>query len=898
MNPESPLVATKLFVPQVRPHRVTRSGLMARLNQGLGGKLILVSAPAGFGKTTLVSDWLQQREQPFTWLSLDEGDNDPARFLAYLIAALQKIDSRWGQTLQPAPLFPQPPPPTAHIAALINEIIASGTELVLVLDDYHAIAAQPIHDIVAFLLDHLPPSMRLVILTRADPPLPLSRLRARDELTEFRADDLRFTTLETATFLREIMELNLAPEQIAALEDRTEGWVAGLQLAALSLRGIHHADAIADFIEAFTGSHRYVMDYLVEEVFSRQPAPVQGFLLQTSVLDHLCGSLCNALTGQDNGQAMLERLEQANLFTVSLDQERHWYRYHHLFADLLRDHLQHAQPEKIPGLHRRASEWYERYGLVAEAFQHALAAEDMERVVRLAEENGGRMVRRGELFTVLGWLSGLPDEVVRARPRLCMDYSWALVLTGQLGTVEPHLQNAERTLTQRMASSQTVDEKRRTGQLLGEVALVRLFAAGMEGDAARVIELSQQALEQVDEDFLFARSLLQLNLGIAWRSIGELNKATQALVEAVRLCEADQNTLAVMVATYNLARLYGIKGQLARQAEICQRALQFATERAGPGMRSMSGLGMIHLGLPDVWYEWNELESAEQQVQEGIALDEPGGYVGILVNGYTLLARIRQARGDPQGALEAMGKLEQAVQQRNWPRTTADEVATYRAWLSLAQGNLRAAVRWARTVEMRPGDSLDTLGELRSMTLARVLLAEGRPSEAMCLLERLLQTAESAGRAAKVIETLALLAEARQACGDGAGAVAALQRALAMAEPEDYVRTFVDVGTRMAALLRQALSRGIAPGYVNRLLAAFGRSSAAQLLVELLTEREHEVLRLIVTGLKNQEIADQLVISVATVKRHISNLYGKLGVSHRTQAIAKARELGLLQSHL
>jgi LuxR family maltose regulon positive regulatory protein len=903
--PPGPFLVTKLFVPRLRPDRVTRPRLIARLSQGLGGKLILVSAPAGFGKTTLVSEWLRQSKLPFTWFSLDDGDNDPARFLACLVAALQQIGADWGQSVLGALCSPDRPAPAELVTLLINEIAADGSRFILALDDVHLITARPVHDALAFLLDNMPPHMHVVIMTRADPPFPLSRWRARRELTEVRADDLRFTGNETSTLLNEVVGLDLTPTQIAVLEARTEGWVAGLQMAALSLKSRSRLQRDkASFIEAFAGSHRYVMDYLIEEVFIGQPPHVQEFLLQTSILDRLSGPLCDALTGRADGWEMLEQLDRANLFTVPLDDHRHWYRYHRLFADLLRDRLRQDVGHACSvTLHCRASAWYEGQGLAAEAFQHALAAGDSERAVHLVEEHAGSRIWRGELATVLEWLNALPDEVVRSRPRLCVDRAWALFMSGQVSAVEPCLRDAERGLVQRASSRRMAGDEREIAPLLDEVALLRLFTHYDREDFARAIELSQQALEGTDEDDLAARGFLHLNLGGAFRRGRDMARAAQAYVKAAHLCRAAGNTLVAMVSVFGLVKLYEIQGQLHLAAETCRQALESAGLFAPAGSQSgnwqhLPALGIVRVGMADVLYEWNELEAAEQHVQQGIALGGPGGYLGLLVNGYTTLARIMQARGNEQDALHAIHEAEQAVQKRGLPQPFADMVAVYRARLCVAQGNLEAAARWARTVELCPDDELTTLREFKWITLARVLLAQGRLDEAGPLLERLLQAAESDGRMGRAIELLALQALLRQASGDAVGALATLRRALALAEPEGYVRTFVDEGKSMAVLLRYALSHGIAPSYAGQLLAAFGESAGVQPLAEPLTAREFEVLCLIVGGLKNQEIADRLVISIATVKRHISNIYAKLGVHRRTQAIARTQELDLLKQCL
>jgi LuxR family maltose regulon positive regulatory protein len=886
------LLATKLLVPHLRPSCVLRPRLVARLDKGIHGKLVLVSAPAGFGKTTLVSEWLQRGERPSAWLSLDEGDNDPVRFLAYLVAALQQVNAEWGRSVQAALGARELPAIAGLVVELINEIVASDADFVLVLDDYHLISSPPIHEVLVLLLDRMPRHMHLAILTRADPPLSLSRLRACGDLTEIRADDLRFTLEEAVAFLNEVMTLDLTQQQIAAVESRTEGWVTGLQLASLSLQGLARGD-IASFIEAFAGSHRYVMDYLMEEVFCRQPSHVQEFLLQTSILDRLCGPLCDAVTGQANGREMLERLERSNLFTVPLDHTRHWYRYHRLFADLLRDRLRQAQPDAVPELHCRASVWYEQEGLTDEAFAHAVIAGDVQRAAHLAEAHAERLVRSGEVTTLLRWVEALPQEAVRSRPRLCVSYAWALFLTGQAGALEPWLRYAEAALSQPATLPSAGEEKQGLKPLQGEVDVLRLASARYEQGPARIVERCREALEQVDESDLFARGLLYLTLGIAHRLGGQIDPAIYACTEAARLCLDAGNTMAAMIATYDLSRLYGFQGRLTRAAETCRQVLESGIPAGLVAQRS-PGLGLAHLGLARVLYEWNDLEAAERHAREGIALGEPGGSLVLLMRGYTLLARIRQARGDDQGAREAIRALGQAVGRREVLQTTRDEMAAYQALFAVMQGDLRTADRWARTVKPTPRDRLDTLREFQWLILARVLIARCRSEEASPLLARLLQAAESEGRMGRAIEILVLQALCLQAQARSAEAQAVLRRALVLAEPEGYVRTFVDEGAPMAAMLGQALSQNLAPRYIGLLLAAFAESSAVSPLIEPLTRREREVLRLIADGLKNQEIADRLVISVATVKRHVTNIYGKLGIGGRVRAAARAQELGLL----
>ena len=666
----TPLLVTKLYIPLIRPELVPRPRLIKRLNAGLCRKLTLVSAPAGYGKTTLISEWLQQMDRPFTWISLDDGDNDPSRFLAYLAAALQRINSSWGQIVQELLCSPQPPAPTAMVAALINKVTADGSPFVLILDDYQLISVPSIHNALAFLLDNMPPPMHLVILSRADPPLALARLRARGELTEIRADDLRFTMDEAAVFFNEVMDLDLTRQQIAALESRTEGWIAGLQLAGLSLQGLPGGD-VASFIEAFAGSHRYVMDYLVEEVFSRQPPDVQRFLLQTSILDRLCGVLCDALVTDHrspipDSQSVLEYLERNDLFVVPLDNERRWYRYHHLFADLLHDRLRQVQPGREPELHRRASRWFEREGLISEAVTHALAAEDHDTVVRLIEEAGGDLLRRGEPITLLRWIERLPEELVRSQPRLCSIHAWALLLTGQVAAVEPRLRDVERGLA---------DEARRAAwgeyrvrAVLSESVAIRAYAAYLAGDTARTVALAQEALEYLHEENLTARSVVAYLLGRAALLEGDTAGAQEAVSQAIKMGQAAGNTHLVVPATCFLADLQAAAGRLRWADETYRQALQLAAEGSG---RLLPVAAEAYLGMGSLQYEWNDLETATRHLTESVELGKRWGNAGIIALSYAALAGVRQAQGGAPGAGGFAGRV--------WPVAAhrADHPAVY-----------------------------------------------------------------------------------------------------------------------------------------------------------------------------------------------------------------------------
>jgi LuxR family maltose regulon positive regulatory protein len=893
-----PLLTTKVNIPPLRPSLVPRPRLLRKLDEGLqeGCRLTLVAAPAGYGKTTLVTEWLHGLEtggpgQTSTWLSLDQGDNDPARFLAYLVAALQKIDREWGQAIQSVLQSPQPPSPTTLVAALINEVAADGFEFVLALDDYHLITAPIIHDMLSLLLHNTPPRMHLVVISRADPPLPLSRLRACGGLIEIRADDLRFTVEETTIFLNKVMGLDLLPQQVEALGARTEGWVAGLQLAALSLQTLQQGDDVNRFIDAFAGSYRYVMDYLIEEVFSRQPSHVQSFLLQTSILDRLSGPLCEALTGQTNGQEMLERLERINLFTVPLGHDRRWYRYHYLFADLLRGRLQRTQPQMVPELHRRAGQWYERNEMVTQAVAHALAAEDYDTAARLIEEASESLARRGELSTLLRWIEGLPDDLVRSRPGLSLRYAWTLLRTGQVKAVESRLQDVEHALADEASKGKLGETGVR--DVLATVIAIRAWVAYFAGDATHTIDLAQEALERLSERNLALRSSVATLLANACLLQSDLVGAEEACAEAIKTGQAAARTDVVVTATCGLANLQAVRGQLHQAAATYRHALRLVTERFE---RPLPITAAAYLGLGRLLYEWDDLEAATRYILKGIELSKQWGVAGAIVCGYLDLAQVRQARRDLDGALELLRQVDQTMYQYTVSLFMDAKSAAYWIWIWLARGNVAAAAaHCAAERGLSADDELSYVREVEHIMLVRLLIAQGKLDEAVRLSTRLLQAAEASGRMGRVIKILVHQALAVRVLEDTDRATTALERALLLAEPEGYVRTFVDAGTPIAVLLQHALSRGIAPNYVRRLLAAFEGLAMPQPLVEPLTERELEVLRLIGAGLKNQEIADQLVISVATVKRHISNIYGKLGVSHRAQAVVHAQELGLLQ---
>jgi len=973
---QHPLLQTKLHIPPVRPGLVARPRLIERLNAGLptpagvsqprdalprtrdafprtrdafSRALTLISAPAGFGKTTLVSEWVHQlplaaknggqSAYAVAWLSLDEDDNDPAQFLAYTIAALRTIEARREPAAQrePAGLIGQeassalqslgeagattPPPAEAILTSLINDVAALPDRIILILDDYHLIDAQPIHHALGFLLEHLPQQMHVVIATREDPLLPLARLRARGRLTELRASDLRFSHAEAADFLNRVMGLDLSAKDVAALETRTEGWIAGLQLAGISMQG--HRDA-SSLVQSFTGSHRYVLDYLIEEVLEQQPERIQTFLLQTSVLDRLTGPLCDAVrfgsgqvpAGQDSGQAILETLDRANLFTIPLDAGRRWYRFHHLFADLLRQRVQQTLPEQIPSLHRRASEWYEQNDIAGEAIEHALQAGDLARALSLMEAHADAAWRRGEHVKLRQWLEAVPLEAIRTKPRLCVYHTWYLFAGGRQDEAEEALQACEEAMdappgpatgTTPLSPRGLLSDLDRQ-MLRGRAAVIRAFIATYIGDVPAIIRHAHRALDFLPEQDLTWRRDAALALGDAQGFKGDLASAYAARLAAAEASQAAGDTVFSLLAHLKVAITLREQGRLQRTIELCQEQLEFASRN---GLMNASVPGGFQAIWGEVLAELGDLEGALDLVTRGMESAKRGGESLVTGWGYLCLARVHYSRGDMTGVIAVARKVEKSERESQIPPWLAAEVAAWKARAWLAQGKLAPASRWARQRGLIAGgpprqpDEFDFFSLNAFVVLARILLARERWEEAFGLLSRLLEAAEAGQRTSKAIEILGLQAMAAQAKGDTSLALAAIENALTLAEPEGFVQTFLDEGPPMAHLLYEAAGRGIAPEYTRRLLSAFPAAEAERTglpqphvpesqILEPLSEREFEVLQLIAAGLTNREIASRLFLALNTVKAHTRNIYGKLDVHSRTQAIARSQELGLL----
>ncbi len=887
-------LATKLHIPRRRPS-VPRTRLTERLDEGRAAGLTLISAPAGFGKTTLLTQWLAGDGRSTAWVSLDERDNDPTVFLTYVLSALQAAGASVAEGLR----LLQSTPTTMRevLTILVNDLDTVAADVVLLLDDYHVIESHAVHEEISFLVDHLPSTVRLVIATRVDPPLPLARLRSRGELVEIRAEDLRFTPGEAEEYLRNIMGLTLRRADVAALEDRTEGWIAALQLAALSMQG--RGDA-ADFIADFAGDNRYIVDYLVEEVLQRQGDDVRGFLLSTSILRRMNGALCDALMHPGGGgKAMLEALDRANLFLVPLDDRRHWYRYHHLFADVLRLRLLDERPDRVPELYRRATDWYVREGEPLEAIRYALAGGDAEQAADLVEAAIPALRRNRQEATMRHWLESLPERVLRERPALCTTFAGVLLMHGELDGVEQRLRDAERWLESSAGEATGADDELARA-VRSEIALYRAGLAHTTGDITGTVSHALRVLELAAQDDQLLRGSASGLLGLAAWNTAELEDAHRwwsdsrsSLHRAGHL----PDTLGVSIA---LADIELAQGRLRDAMETYAHGLQIASPSGSAPLRGASDM---HVGMSEVLLERNEIAAARRHLAASAALGE---HLGMPQNPHrrrVAEARLSQAEGDLAGAVDLLDDAERRYVSDMFPDTRPITALRARVWIT--QGRSAETLDWARGRGLSVRDDLTYLREFEHITLVRALLARHSVAgdndalgDAVGLLQRLLRAAEHGGRMGSVLEILVLLAVAHRGRGAESAAVDALERALALAEPEGYVRVFVEEGTALAPLLRTVTRGGGHSSYTRSLLAGTANVDDGQStqtgLVAPLSSRELDVLRLLGTDLDGPGIARHLVVSVNTVRTHTKNIYAKLGVTSRRAAIGRAAELGLL----
>ena len=902
------LLPTKLYIPPNRPDGVERSRLLEKLAVKPQTKLILVSAPAGYGKTTLVTTWLSQLEgTEKCWLSLDEDDNELQQFFRYLTSTIRPLPNS-GSQLSQLLQSNQPFPAKILVKTFVHDVTSVTTPFILVLDDYHAIDSVEVDNALADLLDLMPPQMTLVMTSRSDPGFPISRLRARGQLSELRADDLRFTEAEAAQFLQQTMGLTLLPSQIAALENRTEGWIAGLQMAALSMQNRASSD-LDEFVRNFTGSHRFVLDYLVEETLLQQPEDIRSFLLSTSILDHLCGPLCDAVVERDDSQAVLETLERDNLFVVPLDDKRIWYRYHHLFIDVLRAHAKALPPDQITNLHQRASAWFAQFGSPVEAFHHALAAEDYEQAAALAERVWRSMYRRYQSGIWLSWVKALPDEVVRVRPVLSAEYAWALLDSGEMEAAEVRLQDAERCLEldgqlPDLPSEMVVVSEAEFRALPTTIANARAYLAQALGDVPATVEYAQRALALPFDGDYFGRGLSALLLGFAYWGSGDLESARQAVSDAVSDMWAAENIPFVISFTSYLADIMLAQGCLHEAIRTYKHTLERTMEQSE---LKVPETAVLHLGLSELYLELDDMKAAASHLLHSEELGELIAFPPWYRHWSRAQARLKTTQGDLDGALEILNEAKRLYFRH--PVPDVRPVAALRARVWILQGNLTDALDWAHAQGLSTANDLSYLREFEHITFARLLIARYRSDqdnmvihEAVDLLTQLLQAAEAGNRVGSIIEILLLQALVHAAQDNIPAALASLERALSLAAPEGYIRLFVDEGPPMAALLQKIKDKDsrIKP-YAASLLSAFPAQDVqpssvhSQSLIDPLSDRELEILTLVTSGLKNQEIADQLVISLNTVLYHTKNIYSKLGVNKRALAIAKARELNLVK---
>ena len=917
----TPVLATKLYAPTRRPQLVARPRLLEQLDTTLdaNNRLALVSAPAGFGKTTLLSDWLAHLESGSTqarigWLSLDEDDNDLSRLLNHVTTALQGA----GLDVDPALLEAhQGNSPSTALTAIVNDVSravedAPATHWVLVLDDVHVLSASDVHEALSFLLDHLPRRLHLLMATRSDPPLPLPRLRSRGELTEVRAADLRFTSTEAVEFLNRVMGLELSTEDVATLDGRTEGWIAGLQLAALSLRGMRESAEVAEFIEAFKGSNRFVIDYLADEVLARQSDEVREFLLRTSILDHLTGGLCDAVTASVNSAGVLEQLERDNLFLVALDDQRSWYRYHHLFADVLSARLLAEHPGEVANLHRRASAWYAAHDLPIQAVRHALAAKDFSRAAHLMEQALPDLRRARQDGLLLTWMQSLPKPVMRRSPVLSIWSAWSKLMSGDLETMEQWLLAAEDALATGAQDPDLAREWADTEDLRMAPATIAIYRASLaqaRGDVAGTVGHARQALDLANAEDHLIRGQGDAFLGLAAWADGNIAHALENFDAAVRSLHTAGNLVDELDATIVLADMWVALGRPSRARALYEQSLQRATADGEPYPRATADL---HVGLAELDHELDDLTSARHHLETAHVLAQRASITENRHRWYVAMAQVHAAAGDHDEARGLLDLAETLYRRGFYPEIRP--IPATRARLAIAAGDVASATEWSQSRGLKAGANPDYLHEYEHLTLVRLLLAEDRaeprgdPSggdappavAALGLLDRLHAAAAKAGREGSLVEIRALQALAHSAHGDEPQAMAALEQAVGTLEPHSYVRLYLNEGRPMLDLLRRAANeQGISlpqrlARHLERAAAPEEGALPQQSLINPLSHRELDVLRLLDSDLTGPDIARQLYVSLNTLRTHTKSIFTKLDANNRATAVRRARHLGLL----
>jgi LuxR family maltose regulon positive regulatory protein len=889
------ILTTKLYIPPVRPDLVLRPRLFECLQRGLESKLTLLSAPAGYGKTTLLSAWISQLNQDVAWLSLDEFDNDIGRFIDYLIAAIQIIDPDLGKTIPKLPDGSDTFSANSLITSFINEISIIDKRILFVLDDYHVISESDVHALMIFLLENLPQNLHFMIASRTDPPIQVARLRAKGDLSEIRANDLRFTQNEAVEFFNQLKDFGLDSQDVETLVEKTEGWVTGLQLASISIQNYPDKQA---FLRAFSGDDRHIADYLFEEVLDSLPAHIQSFLLKTSILDRMCASLCEAVTGREDSQEILSALDQTNLFLIPLDNRRQWYRYHRLFGDLLNLSLKKKAPSTLPTLHIHASEWYQSQDFLNLSVTHAIKAGDIKLVEKFVQENTLAMLEIGETKTVDRWLSTLPQGTVQKSLWLTVARGWALMFSANIDAAEEALQNIETLI---IVDHIDPDQLERAS---GQIAALRAYIADLRGNPSLAESYAVEALEKLSEDDLLARAISSMMLATAYNRQGYTQRAEIALQAALIACEVRPNSFVAIDSLCLLSKIQQLKGMLHASEATLKRALDISFKNIAKGNRQFPITGLAYIYLGQIYYEWNRLGDALKFVKQGLELLEPYGYTDCVIVGLLNLTSISVAMGDTKQAFEIIRRAKRISSKIPY---WAERVSSVQAYIAVLNGDNNLAASWVDAHNDLPQREPKNHLGLIYRHYAKTIIRQGQYAKAAGLLRKVIQITEDRGANDRLLRTLTLMAVAQVGQGDEDGALDHLIRAIELAEAGGYLRVFVDEGEPLYALLYRAAQKGIHPQYCMRVLMEAEKDAKVSKgimkegdmeesidMVEPLSDREIEVLKYIAQGFTNQEVAQELVLSLYTVKSHARNIYSKLGVKNRTEAVSRARLLGLL----